>query len=231
MKLRLSALLLLPLLILIPGCAHYQTRELKHLQQETAAYQQTQSQITLRVTPLSKRDANALFDGRGSWLFSKKHTFYPIQITVFNKTNETIILSPENIGLKLAPKQAIIDAMKYDVGARTAIPLALGMMATFMRIACGRDYGDSAVLTTVDSVAIGTSSAMIAANENAASKDANAVLAEDIDQKILNCDGLIVKPFEKNTTLIFVEKNDCKNLFSVDLQSANGSIIPFDVII
>ena len=222
-------LFLIPLILLLPGCASYQTRQLKHLSQETAMYDQTNEQVTVRIYPLNKRDANKLFDGRGYYLFSKKQTYYPIQITVFNKSNETVLLLPENIELAIASKPAIIKAMEYDVGARTAIPLAIGILGVFARIAAGSDshYGNCA--TTTDSVAIGASSAIIAGDQNAASKNANASLTEDIDEKVLSSDGLVIKPFDKNTTLIFVEKPLFKTDFSLVLQRANGNLIPFDV--
>ncbi len=222
-------LLVLPLILLLPGCASYQTHQLKNLATETAQYEQINEQITVRVYQLNKRDANKLFDGRGYYLFSKKKTYYPIQITVFNKSNDPVILLRENITLSLAPKEAIIKAMEYDVAARTAIPAALGVLGVLARIAAGSDshYGNCA--TTVDSVAIGASSAAIAADQNTASKNANTLLAEDVDTKMLSSDGLVIKSFDKNTTLIFVEDNNLNNQFTINLQRANGTLIPFEV--
>lgn len=223
--------LLLPLvaLALIPGCGHYQPKQLKHLTRETAMYEQTNEKVTLRVQPLDKKETKALFGGRGDYLFSKKATYYPIHITIFNKSNNVLLLTAENINLNMASKDAVIAAMQYDTTMGTVVPLLIGAAGiTACAIAnSGSRYGTSA--TVVDTLAIGGVSGAIAADNNGKAKSANEVIADDVTEKMLSSDGLVIKPFDKNSVVIFVEKRFFKPHFTITLQRDNGTLMPFDV--
>lgn len=224
---KLSFIVLIPLLV-IPGCAQYQPKNLKHLTSETAHFDETKENITLRVKVLSKAESNAIFSGRGHYLFSNKPPYYPVQITLFNKTNHTIVLSPDHIDLKLVTAQKVIKALQYNVAARTIIPAAVGIIGVAASLASAGDSCYSRHRATDSAVIVGSTAGVTSIVGNTTAQEANTQLEDDITQKILNEDGIVIKPYEKNSVLVFVEKRNLSSHFTIKIERDDAQKIIFE---
>lgn len=223
--------LLLALLVL-PACGpSYQPKQLKHLQTQTSVFESTQDGVLLRVHPLSKKESDALFDGRGYYLLRNKNPLQAIQITVFNKTEHPYILNPEMIDLSLVTTEHVIHTIEYDRTAQTVVPLFIGTMAIIARNAAAGDSKFDQQCATADSVVIGAGTAAAAASGNQGAKNANDLLADDVAEKMLSADGLVIKPFEKISTIIVVEKDMMRPAFMLSLQKADQSLLTYEVIL
>lgn len=227
---RLGTLLLA--LLALPACGpSYQPKQLKHLQTQGSAFEQTQDGVLIRVHALSKKESDALFDGRGYYLLRNKNPLQAIQITVFNKTDHAYILNPEMIDLTLVEPAQVIHAIEYDRTAQTVVPLFLGTMAIIARNAAAGDSRYDQNCATADSVVIGAGTAAAAASGNQQAKNANELLADDVQEKMLSADGLVIKPFEKISTIIVVEKDMMRPAFMLSLQKGDQSLLTYEVIL
>lgn len=223
---------LLGALLVLPACGpSYQQKQLKHLQSETTHFEETQNGVLLRVHPFTKKESDALFDGRGYYLLRNQNPFQAIQITVFNKTDHAYILSPEMIDLSLVPSHCVIKAIEYNRTAQTVVPLFVGTMAIVARNAAAGDSHYQQNCATADSVVIGAGTAATAVSGNQQAKTANELLADDVQEKMLNADGLVIKPFEKVSTIIVVEKDMMRPAFMLSLQKGDQSLLTYEIIL
>jgi hypothetical protein len=221
---------LLVALLVLPACSPtYQQKQLRHLERQTSSFEQTKDNVLLRVHPLAKEESDKLFDGRGYYLLRNKNPLQAIQITIFNKTDHTFILSSDMIDLALAPAKQIIKAIEYDRTAQTIIPFIIGAAAVTTRIAAAGDSRYEQNCATADAIALGIGTTAVAASNNQQAKDANALLADDVMDKMLSCDGMVIKPFEKVSTLIFVEKRNMRPGFMISLQHKDQSLLSYEV--
>lgn len=219
--------ILVATLLILPACGpQYQVKQLKHLSADSALFEQTKDNVLIRVHPLDTFEENALFDGRGYYLAKNRPAYQAIQITIFNKTDHTYIIAPELIDLKLVPADAIIEAIQFNTTARAIIPLAIGTAGIITRIATADDR-DHCVAG--DSIMIAAATGGTAAVQNAGAKDSNDTLADDVIEKTLPLDGLVIRPFEKVSTLIFVQKRFMRHGFMLSLQRNDGSLLNFEV--
>lgn len=222
--------LILIALLVLPACGPtYQPKQLKHLERQTSLFEETKDNVLLRVHPLSKAESDKLFDGRGYYLLRNKNPLQAVQITVFNKTDNIFILSSDMIDLALAPAQQVIKALEYDRTAQTIIPLLIGAAVITTRVAAAGDSRYEQNCATADAIALGVGTGAVAASNNQQSKDANELLADDVIDKMLSCDGLVIKPFEKVSTLVFVEKRNMRPGFMISLQHKDQSLLSYDV--
>lgn len=219
-------------ILVLPACApHYQPKQLKHLDKETSLFEQTKDNVLLRVHPLTKPESDKLFDGRGYYLLRDKNPLQAIQITVFNKTDHIYILSSDMIDLSLAKSGQVIEAIEYNRVAQTIVPLLIGAAAVTARVAAAGDSRYERNCATADSIALGVGTGAVAASNNQQAKNANDLLADDVADKILSCDGMVVKPFEKVSTLIFVEKRNMRPGFMLSLQRNDQALLTYEVLV
>ncbi|CAN5216494.1 hypothetical protein BH09DEP1_BH09DEP1_6240 [soil metagenome] len=217
-------------ILLLPGCgAHYQQKQLKHLDKGNSLFEQTKDNVLLRVHPLNKSESDKIFDGRGYYLLRDKNPLQAIQITVFNKTDHIYILSSDMIDLSLSKSAQVIKAIEYDRTAQTIIPLIIGAAAVTARVAAAGDSRYDQHCATADSVALGVGTAAFAAGNNAQAKNANELLADDVTDKMLSCDGMVIKPFEKVSSLVFVEKRNMRPGFMLSLQRNDQALLTYEV--
>ncbi|GMU18841.1 MAG: hypothetical protein AMXMBFR12_00330 [Candidatus Babeliales bacterium] len=224
--------LILIALLVLPACVpSYQQKQLKHLQSNTNIFEETKDGVLLRVHPLNKKESNDLFDGRGYYLLRNKNPLQAIQITIFNKTDHAYILNPEMIDLSLVRPEDVIKAIEYDRTAQTVIPLFIGTMGIIARNASAGNSKYEQNCATADSVVIGAGTAATALAGNQEAKNANDVLADDVHEKLLNADGLVIKPFEKISTIIVVEKEMMRPAFMMSLQRGDQSLLTYEVML
>lgn len=217
-------------LLALPACSPtYQQKQLRHLERQTSSFEQTKDNVLLRVQPLNKAESDKLFDGRGYYLLRNKNPLQAIQITVFNKTDNVFILSSDMIDLALAPAQQVIKAMEYDRTAQTIIPILIGAAVITTRVAAAGDSRYEQNCATADAIALGVGTGAVAASNNQQAKGANELLADDVMDKMLSCDGMVIKPFEKVSTLIFVEKRAMRPGFMISLQHKDQSLLSYEV--
>lgn len=216
--------------LVLPACGpSYQQKQLRHLERQASSFEQTQDNVLLRVHPLSKPESDKLFDGRGYYLLRDKNPLQAIQITVFNKTDHTFILSADMIDLTLAPAAQVIKAIEYDRTLQTIVPIVIGTAGVAARVAAAGDSHYQQDCATADAIALGVGTTAIAASNNQQAKNANDLLADDVMDKILSCDGMVIKPFEKISTLIFVEKRAMRPGFMISLQHKDQSLLSYEV--
>lgn len=230
----MKSFLILPFMVLallaLPACSPtYQQKQLRHLERQTSSFEQTKDNVLLRVQPLNKAESDKLFDGRGYYLLRNKNPLQAIQITVFNKTDNVFILSSDMIDLALAPAQQVIKAMEYDRTAQTIIPILIGAAVITTRVAAAGDSRYEQNCATADAIALGVGTGAVAASNNQQAKGANELLADDVMDKMLSCDGMVIKPFEKVSTLIFVEKRAMRPGFMISLQHKDQSLLSYEV--
>lgn len=230
MKQILKLFFILIVIAVLPACGpSYQIKQLKHLERQSCSFEQTKDNVLLRVHPLSKSESDTLFDGRGYYLLRNKNPLQAIQVTAFNKTDHVFILSADMIDLQLAPKTQIVKAIEYDRTAQTIVPLIIGTAGVMARIAAAGDSHHEKHCAAADSIALGVGTAAVAASNNEQAKTANELLADDVHEKILSGDGMVIKPFEKISTLIFVEKRNMRPAFMLSLQHKDQSLLSYEV--
>lgn len=101
------ATLLAPCLLFIGGCAKYNSQRLRPLQPAMIA-QNAQEQVTFNYKALSKRECRK-FLGKNVI----KSGYQPVQITIENDSNRTLLFSPSDISIKTVPAE-IVARKVYD---------------------------------------------------------------------------------------------------------------------
>lgn len=93
-------LLILPLLIVLPGCLKtpaYLPKNLKPLNEKTSQVTKTQEQVTIYQAQINKDQAQELFGSYAKNL--EHHKIVPIQLTISNDGTTTWVLTDNNIQL------------------------------------------------------------------------------------------------------------------------------------
>jgi hypothetical protein len=121
------------LIIGMPGCKKpvYNQKNLSQIP-VSCEYTHMHNGITLQIKKLSKPEAQALFDGRGNRLLSKRKlkSIYPFYLSVENKSNSTLILDPKNISIPVASYQVIATRLYSHTSRRIVTPLLIGIVGT-----------------------------------------------------------------------------------------------------
>lgn len=105
-----SALLLsLGVLLVIPACGpKYQSKQLKPLNKQSAQFEQTKDNVSLRVRKLSAQEADVLFDKHAKQLFSKTDPILPLQCSITNTSDKTILVKKHGIDLDLVKTNEVV---------------------------------------------------------------------------------------------------------------------------
>ena len=118
--------------LLLPGCGKqpaYHPKSLREIRLTNTSIQ-TQEQVKIHCKLLNKKEAHALFDGRGSRLWSKRRPIYPLYLCVENHSPKTFILDPSGISLKTVNPELAAERLYAHTGRRIAIPLIAGSLGT-----------------------------------------------------------------------------------------------------
>ncbi len=124
-------LIFLSLPLLLVGCKQInkklgipssRVRKIAHLDATTNDFETTKHGITIRSrTITSAQECTDVFGRNGGDLLAKRKKIYPIQITIENKTEKTLILPRENVGIRTASVRRVLKRVGYWTGIRTLL--------------------------------------------------------------------------------------------------------------
>jgi hypothetical protein len=234
---------LLVSLLALAGCGpRYTKKAVVPLSTQSAHFQETKSEVTLRVAQLNSKQADELFDGRGHYLFNEyrnRKAIYPIQLTIQNDSNDALILDVKNINLQLVSNDRVVKRMRYQGNFRAVNIAFFGTVFCIPIVAIlfycaplGLLMGAGISITTLFAGVAGgflilTSTTSFV--QHSQSKKANEQITQDINQKTF-ADQLIIEAGQQQEALIFADSRFYKKEFLVSLESQNSKeTISFDV--
>ena len=234
-------------LLLLPGCAKKLTKPLRLRPLTSYLDHQSSNQgITLRVKQLSPKDCEQFLGIAAHRLFKRRHQrkpIYPIQLSITNNSHEMMALRPENISLKLADTKRVIRRLQTNSVVQVFGSIVAGFLATAL-IAAGSIFALSAsgvVLLVVGSIQafapmaflggsalvvapafllIGTPIASTVKGIEATRQ--NQILQQEIKTTALR-DSLLIDPYQTVDTLIFVEKKNYKQRFTISFTNPHNA--------
>lgn len=225
----------------------YMPKHLTPLNKETAQYEKTIDDVTVRISKLDEEDNNDLFGKQGKKLLrgSTKKCICPVQLTISNHSSKAWILDRYNIDLSLVNKREVAERLFVTDNSSTFLYSALGMSASVLLFGAGlgcmlagrvaAEYATKTIFYT--GVGLTTISAVPASLSESHSKqraqsvyDTNTTIFEDIEYKIVpyTC---TLHPNVMLNALIFVKAKDWKPEFSITLldQADESTNLKFDV--
>ncbi len=238
---------------LFSGCKHRALQSL-HLRSLTSYldYQKTQQGITLRVKRLCAQDCTSLLGEHAHRLFKKhrrRQPIYPIQISITNNTHTLAALDPKNIDLTLTDYHSVANRLHRNsfvqaFGGLVAGILVTGLLAASSIFALSASgmllviigsmkalapiaiCGGAALLITPFFLVIGTP--VVSTIKGVQTTQQNRLLKKEIKNHALK-HALIIEPRETIDTLIFVEKRNYQEQFSITLANPENAQerIPF----
>lgn len=236
---KLITTILLAVLTLLPSCAKKLPKSLR-LRPLTSYldHQSTNQGITLRVKQLSAKDCEHFLGSSAHRLFKRHHQrqpIYPIQLSITNNTHELTSLKSENISLRLTDTKRVIRRLQKNSAAQVFGSIAAGFLATAL-IAAGSVFalsasgvvlliagsmqalaplaflGGSALVVAPVFLLIGTPIASTV--KGIESSRQNQILQQEIKISALK-ENLLIDPHQTVDTLIFIEKKNYKQKFSI----------------
>lgn len=216
-------------LLLLPGCKRpcYTPRSLNAIT-PTQQASQTQQDVTLTVSPLSKTEAKQLFDARGDRLVSKRKPLHPVLITIQNASTKAYTFDPKTIDLKLSNPHKVARRMYGHTSRRIIAPLLLGSLGATMCF-FGAAYlvilgaiKQGSILVTAGYSMLGISgiiavgAPVVSYQHGSHSYAVNRTIDRDVRSKT------IVKPIEIGpgqtvSFLLFVEQRHCPSEWHITL--------------
>lgn len=240
---RVVGLLLIgTLIILLPACKR-PIYNPKNLSQIPVCLQHINAQngITLQVKKLTKPEAQALFDGRGSRLLSKRKPIYPFYLSIENNSQNTVLLDPKNISQPLANFQVVAARLYSHTSRRILAPLLIGVVGTtasFFAAAYITILGAIAVMPAVVKAGYATlglsgifaiGSPTLSYYQGHHALAVNTAIDADLRQKMLS-EPIQIKPGQSLKKLIFIPRRSYNPSFSIDLvDQAASQRLSFDI--
>lgn len=234
------------LFFLVPGCfsGHYKVRKLKPLDRQTAQFVEKKEDVKVLVSALSEARTKKIF---GQELNNGKKYLCPIQITVKNKSDKVWLLGNKGIDLKMIPSDQVAKLLRYHTWARFATWSAVYvgfvvvlapfiLVISFAGAAAGAFLGyvgevAGYTLLGLATVALAFSGPFFIATDCVTCSKQNAQIENDFKKKT-GFEGLILLPGKSKNLLIFVNEQDYKTNFSIDLNSLAGDKnLHFDVVL
>ena len=106
--------------VLLPSCAFrptYNRKTMTGLNSSNAHFAETKEDVTVLVRKLTIEDCKDVFDGRN---FDRSNNeIIPMQVTVRNNSNNSVLLKKKNIILPLLDNETVSNALHYKTGARS----------------------------------------------------------------------------------------------------------------
>lgn len=210
-------------------------------------YQATKSGITVRVRQLTETDCQHIIGEQAKRLFKKnrrRQPIYPIQLSITNSTNRLTALKAENIDLALTPASTVARRLQKNTFAQifgnfaagffitallaTGSFLTLGASGIVLLVAGSHSalapaaiLGGAALLAAPTFLIIGTPVASTVKGVETAKQ--NAAIRKEIKAHTLK-DTIVIESQKTVDTLIFVEKPNYKNTFSITLSNPHNAI-------
>lgn len=240
---RTCSLLLIGILIIcLPGCKK-PNYTLKDFSPRPTLLECTNTQdgVTLQIKKLNKSEAQALFNGRGSRLLSKRKTIYPFLLSINNKSASSFILDPKNISIPLANYQTITSRIYSHTSRRIITPLLIGIVGTtvsFFAAAYITILGAIAVMPAVIKAGYATlgvsgffavGSPVLSYYQGNHALAVNEAIDRDLKNKMLH-ECIEINPGQSINSLIFIPSRSYNSSFTINLiEKATGQRLSFDI--
>ena len=168
--------------------------------------------VEIRLRKLDLRKTSQMFDAK----FSSFDSMHPLLLTIKNKSGDKLLIKNKYIGLDLFTAQQITQKLSYNSGW----PIAAGIAAIPLVVVGSFLVGWGILIATVP---VGCASGLmllpflglgvgvgipvvvgIATSKAATVRHYNQALSRDLKRKVL--DGTSIKPFKKETMLLFASR-------------------------
>lgn len=216
-------------LFILPGCyktPQYHKKPLNCLY-ERFSYKKTENNVSVQVKRLNEDEKYRLFGQRSVFLYDAKtyQPLYPIHISIYNMSDTTYELSPENIDLTLTPYQKVAHQMKtssFAKGAKTYVAGHLVIFATSVPyiLATKRSEATPAFRYALNLAAFGTLFSTLLTTMR--STWINTKIRHDLREKTLH-EARLIYPGQQFDTLVFVKQPDYRDNFSLRLDDSHNT--------
>ena len=238
----LGLLLIGTLIILLPACKRpiYNPKNLSQVP-VSPQYMNSQNGVTLQVKKLTKEEAQALFDGRGTRLLSKRKPIYPFYLSIENNGSQILILDPKNISVRLANSQLIAARLYSHTSRRILAPLLIGIVGTtasFFAAAYITILGAIAVMPAVVKAGYATlglsgifaiGSPTLSYYQGHHALAVNNAIDKDLEHKMLS-EPVKIMPGQSLKKLIFIPRKSYNPSFTIDLvDQSTRQRLSFDI--
>jgi hypothetical protein len=244
MKSKLKSLISIFILLLLPCCGpRYHKRILKPVHKRAAHFQDIHDDIKVRVRTLNENEANKMFDGRGTYLFTKdsKTTLVPVHILIKNHRDQSVTLSNKSINLPLVDYQRVVRRLQSNTVKRVFAISVVGLVCTTLVLTGAGIIGLFGAMSGLP-IAIGASYAGMALSgvflistpvggylDGSNSYKANNILHQDIKEKTI-ANQLIIPPNGEQSVVVFVTQRNLKDQFTLQLAlNQTSELITFNV--
>jgi len=194
------------LLLCLVGCG-YRMRPLQSLHKNEARYQNTVSDVTVRITKLNREAARNCFDGK---VIPK--ALVPFLITIKNSSSLSITMKNRNVSLPLLNYDEVYDRLSRSVMAPRAIA---GAVAIGSAIAGSVDAFRGNASDALGHLLVADTALLSGELASRAAAHGNNKFAIDLAHKILH--EVTLWPGEKVTKLMFVNRDQFKRYFKVNI--------------
>lgn len=220
-------------LCILSGCFEKQQYYNHHMLSLTPHinFKSTKQNITLRAKRFNKQNCIQLFGSRGKKLITHRHksSIYPIQLSITNKSNNTLLLEDNNINIPIMKYNKVARRMQHSTTIR-----AMGLLASGIALATITALGGftiigigiitaTAPLAIIGAVACASAPFMLLVGtpvsttvNSVKNLRVNTNIKKDIKNKSL-VRNVIIKPGQKIDTLIFVKGQNYRNKFRLKL--------------
>jgi hypothetical protein len=125
---RYGYFLIIPICFILSSCGpRYQPKSLDYFSYPPS-FSACHDDITVSISPLSKKEANAIFDQRGGRLMQKKKSTQLVLFTVSNNRINPLVLSKEHISNTIIPASDLVEKMYAHSTRRVIGTLGLGLL-------------------------------------------------------------------------------------------------------
>lgn len=232
---------LMAMIFLLPGCKRstYKPRSLEAIC-PTYKTTQIQNNVSLSISPLTKKESQQLFDNRGNRLLSKRKPLHPVLITIKNESSESYTFDPSSIEFKLSHPHKVARRMYGHTSRHIITPLVLGslgaticffgaaylvILGTIQQVAMPALVKAGYTLLGISGlVAIGTP--VISYRQGAQSYALNTKIDDDICSKTI-IEPVEIKPGSSSNFLVFIENRNCPLEWDIKLTNQERSMITF----
>jgi hypothetical protein len=235
-----TLLLSLGVLLVIPACGpKYQSKQLKPLNTQSAQFEQTKNNVTMRVKQLNQQEANAQFNGRASKLFMRKYSIVPLQVTITNAGTDEILFNKSALDLDLCNEREVAELLYTNAQSRVIGIRALcgagfgvsciGIYPALWIAALGIPFGVPLLMSLCGAAIYSGYAFMTADNQYETCADVNDVIDKDISAKTLKVNAATIKPGKELNYLLFANGKTFKPNFTLTLSDSDNKKLAFDV--
>jgi hypothetical protein len=238
---RYAVFFLAPFLLFIPACGpRYQVKSINTVQSIPFACLDAYN-VRLSVAKINKKNANALFDNRGSRLLRRKKSTTLLLATITNNRTTAIVLKEKNVTVALMNPTTIARKLYAHTHRRVICSATVGLASaaiTFLAaayISIIGAVGSIPALIKTGYGLLGASGLMVVIAPVAGyfqAKEAlrvNEAIDQDVRTKILN-DELIIAPGHTEKIILAIDYKSYLSHFTITLiEQESLQELPFQI--